>query len=224
MTESKNNAVATSANSDAMVNFLTTSNALVYMHLITSSTKLGKSGQFPVNHFGVFDTNPPSDAGATVTALVLGWRSKAVDTKTIPATNVYNPALDENGSPVGPFLDIARKSEVKDSGCMFGPEFLLYLPSKDIFVTLFLASKSHRREAPTMINNQGKAVELSAHLIPTAAYEWYVPRATPTDVEIEVDAARAATALETFNNPVNIEVKKDERQKPDSDRDSDRDR
>lgn len=173
------------------------------IQLMTAGSAQCKSGEFPINHYAVVDNQVMNDVGKDVDVLVLDWRPKAVqfDDEIIV---VYDTEL-----PM--FKQIQEKSGQKDSGCMFGPEFLLYLPNTNEFVTFFMGSKSARREAPALNAHLHKAATLMAKKIETSKYTWYAPQVvactTPFDIPEE---AEVLSHVEKFRNPVNSELEEAE--------------
>jgi hypothetical protein len=74
------------------------------------------------------------------------------------------------------FKKIASDAMGVNSGCMFGPEFLVYFPAEQQFATLFLGSKSGRRQAGAFTAMLGKSVKLNSELVKNAKGSWYVPK------------------------------------------------
>jgi hypothetical protein len=171
------------------------------VQLMTSSSDKCKTGEFPINHYALIRDQAHEDLGTAVDVLVVAWRPKALDTND-PVISVYDPADPQ-------FARIKEKSGEKDSGCMFGPEFLLYIPSKKEFATFFMGSKSSRRESPNVKARLQKAATLKANRIETPAYTWYAPMvqpcSTPFDLPEHDDLMEVVTK---FNNPPKPTVEK----------------
>src|SRR5690606_2623910 len=70
-------------------------------------------------------------------------RDKAMDLSGEKPIAVFDP-----DDPL--FQDIVERSDIKDSGCVFGPSFLVYERTTNRFLELFLGNKSGRYEAGKM--------------------------------------------------------------------------
>jgi hypothetical protein len=141
------------------------------------------------------------DVGKQVDALVCSWRLKAMEIGDDEVTSIFDPKNPE-------FTRIRDLSGVQDSGCLCGPEFLLYLPCIKDFVTFYMASKSAQRLAPKLrsyINekdNIAGASTLGIDLASNKKYKWHVSTvancSTPFDLPNPEDFSKA---LEKFQNP-----------------------
>lgn len=148
-----------------------------------------------------------TDIGDSFVGLVVSYLLKAVDIsdrKNI--VSVYNPN-DEEFTRIKTLAD----SKQRDTGCMWGPEYLLWLPDSDMFVTFFLSSPSARNIGPTLKGLRGSAVNINSRLAENKQGQtWYVPVATPSSAPITnmpaMDLLKAE--LEKFNNPKEKVVEK----------------
>lgn len=135
------------------------------------------------------------DLTKEVNVIVLAWRPKALEIGTENVLSVYNPKHAD-------FTRIAEKSEEQDSGCMYGPEFLVWVPSAKTFATFFMSSKTSRREAPQLKGLLGKAATLKAQLIKAKKYAWHGPVVTPCSAPLDLpDMDKAREEAQKFNNP-----------------------
>jgi hypothetical protein len=170
------------------------------VQFMSSNSQKCKEGEFPVNNFALIDNNNHIDLGKKVDVILLGMRPKALDTQT-PLT-CYEPNLDEDGEFTGDFQDIVERSKVKDSGCMWGPEFLVYIPANKQFATFFMGTVTMRYEDPKLQSNLGNAMTLGSKLIETKSYSYMSPVGMECSTVVEVpDADEMAKAMEQFNNP-----------------------
>lgn len=100
-----------------------------------------------------------------------------------------------------------RADNEKDSGCMYGPEFLVWVPSLQKFATFLMGSKTARNEAPKMLALLRKPVTLKTKLFSNASYKWHgsevFPCSTPFDMP---DQAELFEKVTDFNNPKESEV------------------
>jgi hypothetical protein len=164
------------------------------LQLLTANSKICKSGEFPINHFAIIRDQNNNDIGETVDIVVVAWRAKAIEIGDMILTS-YNPKDDT-------FASIQEKSEEKDSGCMFGPEFLVWVPVADTFATFFMSSKSMRREAPSVRGFIKKAATLKPQKIETPKYTWFTPTVHPcTSVIDPPDKDELLQEYEKFMNP-----------------------
>ena len=163
--------------------------------LLTSSSEACKSGEFMVNHFALQKDSQNIDLGTEVDILVLAWRPKAMDMSGDVIITSYESESES-------FRNIQAKADVKDSKCMFGPEFLVYVPKVQQFMTFFCGSKSSRREAAGVKGRMHKAATLKPKKCETKDYTWFVATAhdcsTPFNLP-EMDAIKEQ--IEKFNNP-----------------------
>ena len=173
------------------------------LQLMTSNAKKCKEDEFPVNHYALVEGKNFRDLGKEVDILVVAWRPKALEIGD-NVLAVHDPADPE-------FKRICEKAGMADSGCMYGPEYLLYLPGAEVWVTFFMGSKSARNEAKNMRTQMKKAATLTAQKIETKKYTWFAPKvgpcSTPFDLPEDADIKEQA---EKFLNSPKSEVKVDE--------------
>jgi hypothetical protein len=141
------------------------------LQLLTSNSEIVKDGKFPMNHFAIVRDQNNQDIGDAVDILVIAWRAKAIEIGEEIITS-FDPKEEI-------FKSIQDRSGDKDSGCMFGPEFLVWVPVAETFATFFMASKSMRREAPAVRGFIKKAATLKPKKISTPKYTWYSPTVHP---------------------------------------------
>jgi len=169
------------------------------LQLMTSNSEKCKDGSFPVNNYALVDGSNFTDLGQSVDVLVITWRPKAIEMGEEIIT-VYDPK-----NPL--FEKIQLKSDEKDSGCMFGIEFLVWVAAQKQFATFFMGSKSSRREAPNVKALLRKAATLKSHLIEGKKYKWQSPCVTPCSTPFdtpEIDALKEE--VNKFNNPPETDV------------------
>jgi len=171
------------------------------LQLMTSNSDVCKKGQFPINNYALVSGQNLKDLSAAVDILVIVWRPKALEIGEV-IISVYDINHIE-------FTRIAEKSNEKDSGCMFGPEFLVWVPSVKQFATFFMGSKSTRRESPNLKALLKKGATLKSHLIETPKYSWMSPVIVPCTTPFELpDTGEMMEQIEKFNNPPQTEIEK----------------
>jgi hypothetical protein len=186
---------------DAFAMATKTGDWLSRLQLMTANSKKVSSGEFPMNHFALINGQTYRDLGITVDVLVIAWRPKAIEMgdEVISVFDVGDPE----------FIRIQEKSEIKDSDCMYGPEFLIWIPQSKEFATFFMGSKSARREAPGVKSRMLKGGTLKSHLVKTAKYSWQVPICVPCTTPFELPTPEAiAPEAEKFLNPPKSTVEK----------------
>ena len=148
------------------------------LQLMTSNSEKCKRGEFPANHYAMVDGSNVIDLGESVDVLLITWRPKAIEMGDEIIT-VYDHEHDE-------FARISAKAGEKDSGCMFGPEFLVWVPSQGKYATFFMGSKSSRREAPNVKALLKNAATLKSHLIETKKHSWQSPCVSPCSTAFDL--------------------------------------
>lgn len=134
-----------------------------------------------------------TDLGDEIDLIPLARRPKAIDLKDQEnIVSVYDTHEDE-------FKRIQAASAEKDSGCMYGPSFLVYERSTGRFYEFFCGTKSARTEAKriypylpltqaqidansALANQQPhgpRALTLRSKLVEKGTYSWHVPVASP---------------------------------------------
>lgn len=92
---------------------------------------------------------------------------------------------------------------------MYGIEFLVWLPEKQLFATFYLSSKTARREAPNLkgLLKDRKAATVKSNFIKKGRYSWHGPVVGPCSTPFELPPVADMTAhAERFANPKDSEV------------------
>ncbi len=177
-------------------------NYLGRLQLFGSKSDAVAEGRIPAAHYGFVHDDDITDLGEEVDLVIIGWRAKALDTSGDALIIDFNSKSEI-------FADIKARSGSRDSGCMFGPEFLVYLPEQDVFATYYMSSKTARREAKKVVPLVGKAATLKCHLIdpPASKYKWHAPLVFPCSAPMKAppeDKLREEWAK--FSNPPKSDV------------------
>lgn len=143
---------------------------------------LGGSGSAPVKqskvnmgHYylvsGKDTVIPLSDE---VDAIIVTWQPRALD---VSGDEIISTVKFDSDT----FKAIQDKSEIKDSGAMWGFEFLLWLPEREEFVSFGMLSKTARNEAPNVKTLLGKGATFTSHLIAPkrSKHSWHGPLVKP---------------------------------------------
>ena len=168
---------------------------LPYVNLMTGQSEECKQAKFPVNHFALHGSGDPDDLGTEIDLLPISWRPKAMDI----SGKVMIVSYDQDSAE---FKGIVTRSAVANSKCMYGIEFLVWVPKRSKFATFYFSSKSSRKEAPGMRARLGKACTLKPKMCQSPEHTWFVATVFDCNVPFDLpvmDDVRAE--VEKFNNP-----------------------
>lgn len=170
--------------------------------LFGSKSDACTEGKIGIGRYGHVKDQNIDDLGDEVDVVICAWRSKAID-------NSGEQLIINHDAQSETFEQIKKKSFVRDSNCMYGPEFLLWIPSAGIFATYHANSKTARREAKKCATLIGKAATFRVQLIdpPKSRYKWHGPVITPCSTPLTVpDIFVIKEEIEKFKNPPESEV------------------
>ena len=157
------------------------------VQLVTKGKYVDK-GKIAPGHHGVPGSDDDIlDLGESIDILVLAVRNKALDTTEDPPLSVFG-----EDNPV--YQDIEERAGQKDSGCMYGPSFLVFERNTERFFEFFCGNKSARMEAGKFapylpvseesaeqfgVEAQGpRPLTLRAKYIERPRYSWHAPQVT----------------------------------------------
>lgn len=172
---------------------------LVRIQLFAANSLLVKQGKFPMAHWGyVADKDNPIDLGGQFDCVVLALRGCAARLTSDPVITVYDVNDPE-------YAKIRDESDIQDSGCVYGPEFLIYIPAIEQFATYHMNNATARRESPKMKALIGKFATIKAKFIEGKKHSWHGPDVTPCSAPLNIPASDVI--LETIKKFVNPEKK-----------------
>jgi len=143
-------------------------------------------------HYGIPDGSSVTDIGPSIDIIPLAVLDKALDVsnrdKIVTVFGRDNPEYSR----------IKSESEIADSGCMYGPVFLVLERTTGKFYELFANSKSARRELDEKLKNylpvndtaaaqlgieprNAAPANLSVKFVKKARYSWHAPVACPSN-------------------------------------------
>lgn len=125
------------------------------------------------------------DLGDSVNMIPLTYRFAALDMSDIESVKSY---FDPNSAE---YKDVQARSEEPDSGCCYGPQFLIWVPTLKEFATFLFGAKSTRPEARKMKARLNQGVTMKSRLITTPQYAWHVPSILPWTSATAVDVPKA---------------------------------
>ncbi len=173
---------------------------LARLQLFGSKSDACAEGKIGMGRYGIVRDDIIVDLGEEVEAVIVSWRPKALQLEGFVES--YEPNSDL-------YNKIKELSNVKDSRCMYGPEFLLWIPDQGQFVTFHMSSKTARREAKKMEPLIGKAVSLRCHLIdpPNNPRKWHGPVVTGCSTPLTVPPIEEIQEqVKIFQNPPKVEI------------------
>ena len=175
------------------------------IQLMSSSSDIVKEGKFPMGHYALIKGKENYlDLTQEFICLILSWRPKAMQFQP-DVISSYNPSSDL-------FKDIEERSKKPQSGCGYGPEFLLWLPEQVELVTYFMGNVTGRNEATNVMalcpsNGKNGVCVFGSHLIKSKKGTWHGPQVRPYNQEINLpDWALVKPEIEKFNNPSESEI------------------
>ncbi len=138
------------------------------LQLFIANSQPVKEDKIAMNHYGlVTGKDQIDDLGREVDILLMCYRPRALDVsdkENIRASSIVGSDL---------FNEIQdRADNVANSGCMYGPEYLVYLPVRGKFATILFGSKTSRNEAKNAHQYVGKPCTFKSRLITTPKYSW----------------------------------------------------
>jgi len=179
------------------------------VQLCIANSSVCQNDDFPVNHYALVRGKTHVDLGENCDVQIIAWRPKALEIGD-PIVTVYDPKIID-GQPTGEFARIANRSNTEqNSGCMYGPEFLIWVPMLKEFATFFMGSLSARMEADNIRTKLGQSMTLTSEKRSNKKFSWRTPigSACSTPLDNFPSDEQFAAEVEKFNNPPekNVEV------------------
>jgi hypothetical protein len=171
--------------------------------LMGATSNAVKEGKIGMGRWGfVRGKDQIEDLTPETTVLVLSWRPKAMKIDKDVVTSVYNHK-SKTFSEIAALADSGKQ----DTGCMYGPEFLVWLPTLGVFGSYFMSSKTSRREAPNLKGLMFKSALLRIQLIKSGKHTWHGPVVSMYSQPLASMPNREDTTEQVmkFNNPPETE-------------------
>ena len=172
------------------------------LQLFGSKSDACAEGKIGIGRWGIVRDDDITDLGEELDAVIISWRPKALQIAKEGIIANHDPSSDT-------YKNIKELSNVKDSGCMHGPEFLLWIPGQDQFVTYHMSSKTARRESQKMEPLIGKAATFRCKLIdpPNSRHKWHGPVVVGCSTPLTVPPIEdIEEQVKVFQNPPKQEV------------------
>lgn len=144
-------------------------NYLSRIQLFQGGSKACKRQKIGAGNYGIPNGDEVDDLGDRIDLLVFCYKSKALDT----SGETPVAAHDMESAEFKRIMDLADNT--KDSGCMYGLEFLVFERSTGKFYTYFASSASARKEAGKMLPKDEILSITMTSLFIDKKFSWHVP-------------------------------------------------
>jgi len=177
-----------------------------YITLASGSSNICKEGKVPVGVFALTKGKEPISLGKSFIGWFIQWRPRAMRLDKAAGNHSYyvidNPEFQK--------IVATANSGVKLSGCLYGPEILVWLFEQNMFATMFWSNPTMRNEYANLQPMKGEVVTFSTELIVTPEYKWHGPKValcqSPPANMPPLDEYHAV--LDKFNNPPITEIER----------------
>ena len=156
------------------------------LQLFGSKSDACAEGKIGIGHYGSVKDSVITDLSPEVDIVIIGWRPKALQIDGENLVIAFHPNIVDGKITDPLFKKIVDKAGIRNSGCMYGPEFLVWIPSITTFATYHMNNPTNRREARNMEPLLGKAATLKCRLIDQGKYKWHGPVILPCSAPIEM--------------------------------------
>lgn len=188
---------------------MTSSSSFLQRMQLYSKGKSGASGTIiDGGHFGIpRSSDDIVDLGKSVDMLVIARKAKAIDMSDTDNIIVSNSPSDAEFKRI---VDLADNT--RDSGCAYGPTYLVYERSTSSFYELFMGNKSGRyasakiNEFLPSVGEDGTpnfpTMTLTSEYITKGKWNWFAPKPTAGLTAIDIPNAEALKSeIERFMKP-----------------------
>ena len=173
------------------------------LQLLTSASDVVKEDPSLANEYALITSDNLQTIGKDIEIFPTICRPKALDMSGDTPVTSFDQKSDV-------FNDIKNRSFQSNSKCMYGVEFLVYLPEQERYATWFLSTKSHRKLYKPVQALAGGAASLSSKLVQNSDYKWQVSTVVASTKEYGEndipDEDVTNKVIESFNNEQGTEV------------------
>lgn len=205
MTEStmavfKTKAVATTNSED--FDALASGSGLPRLSLLTSASQEVKDGDFPANTYGLKMGEMLHALGKNIDIVVCAYRLTAIDT-----SEGYCCSHDFSSDLFKDIIERADQPNSYGNGCMYGQEFLVWVPEHKTFATLLCGSKTSRNMAGGIKSLVGEVAAFGSKKFENKKFSWFGMTCAPSNAAITntPDEEAYAATLEAFANDKGVE-------------------
>lgn len=183
---------------------ITSSSYLPRIQLCGSNSELAKNGTVPMGQYALIRSKDDVEIlSSAFDFFAFSMRFKAMRMGD-EIHSYYDPQADE-------FKKIVAESETPDSGCVFGVEYLVWVPHTSEYATFYFASKSARRVAPAVRTylKERRFATAKSEFVKKQRYSWHAPVITACSMTYELPSVdEMQKQATTFANPPKNEVEK----------------
>ena len=192
----------------ALAAMMKTGDYLPRFTLYASSSKAVKQDKIQQGRFGIEKDKQITDLGKEVDVIVCAVRPCAI--RILTAQNKVLSYYDYK-SPQFQEIQVIAEGGDKKSGCLFGPQFLLWVPVAQEFVLYHMNNPTGRRAAPELKGLLKQAATIKSKLIESGGNSWHGPDIVPCSTPISVlpDKDEFDKQIEKFKNPKEATVEVD---------------
>lgn len=170
--------------------------------LLTANSKDVKAGEVSANTYRFESGDVKTVLGKVVEIVPLAVRFTAVMTDDGEGNFISIHTMKASTNEM--FQEIKNISEKGGfgSGAMYGPEFLIWIPSLGKFASFFCNNKSARNMASNIKDLIGQASTLASKMASNKKFEWFVPTITMSNVPVTnvPDNETLETVIEKFTS------------------------
>lgn len=190
---------------DAAFNQVSSAGYLPRLMLMNAMSKLVQTNAARAGTY-VIQQNSTSGEDLTneVNVMPVKWRPKAMDlSNEKKIISAYNHKSDL-------FRQISGRAETPNSNCLYGPEFLIWIPSINRWATYYMASKTARRAAAEFKNrlDNKQNVTLKSTFIRSGSNSWWGPVVVTCSMPLQgpEDLDEAREIVMKFTSPPESET------------------
>jgi hypothetical protein len=177
----------------------TSSGFLPYIQLFTTKATAVAEDKIRGGHYGLVQDGNITDLGKEINIIFIKVRARAFQKDDDGEIIVV---FDKNDPE---FIRIKELQENKVRGCMYGPEFLIWIPAEETFATFFCGSATLRREARKFgLYLGGRSATLRTKLIPKGNDKWHGPVTLDCSIALSPLPSEedVLEQINKFNNPL----------------------
>jgi hypothetical protein len=176
------------------------------LNLYTARSKIVQKDLFKANHYGVVvGKDKLTDLGENVICVPLAYRPMALDLREKKAVALFDPSSKA-------FKDVQADSLIKDSKCMAGIQFLVYVQGFGL-ATYYCASKSAKMLAPNIRKLMNQFISLGSHTVEAGEWVYRAPTVTLSNVQFDLPNMEELVAKRnefTSVGPIQVQEKDQE--------------
>lgn len=138
------------------------------LSLYTSNSQEVKDGDFPTNTYGLKVGEMLHELGKNTDIVVCAYRLTAIDT-----SEGYACSHDSKSDLFKDIMERADQPNSFGSGCMYGQEFLVWVPEHKTFATLLCGSKTSRNMASGIKSLVGEVATMGSKKLENKKFSWF---------------------------------------------------